>query len=30
MNVVAVEDTVWPSFMGRFPAVLFDDVNVAI
>jgi PmbA protein len=29
-NVVAIEDTVCSSFMGRFPAVLFDDVSVAI
>jgi PmbA protein len=29
-NVVAIEDTVCSSYMGRFPAVLFDDVNVAI
>jgi PmbA protein len=29
-NVVAIENTVCSSHMGRFPAVLFDDVNVAI
>jgi len=29
-NVVAIEDTVSSSYMGRFPAVLFDDVSVVL
>jgi PmbA protein len=29
-NVVAIEDKVYASTMGRFPAVLFDDVRVAM
>lgn len=29
-NVVAIEDRVCSSFMGRFPAVLFGEVSVAI
>ena len=29
-NVVAIEDTVCPSHMGRFPAILFNDLSVAI
>jgi PmbA protein len=28
-EVVAVEDRVRPSEMGRFPAVLFDNVSLA-
>jgi PmbA protein len=27
-NVVAIEDTYHPAYMGTFPAVLFDDVSV--
>lgn len=29
-NVIDIEDTVYPAYMGRFPAILFDDVSVAI
>jgi len=29
-NVVAIEDTVGSTLMGRFPAILFDDVKVAV
>ena len=28
-HVVGVGDTLYPSFMGKFPAVLFDDVSFA-
>jgi PmbA protein len=29
-NVVAIEDTCYPSYMGTFPAILFDDVSVTV
>ncbi len=29
-NVIAIEDTYYPAFMGSFPAILFDDVSVTI
>ncbi len=29
-NVVAVEDTYHPAYMGTFPAILFDDISVTI
>ncbi len=29
-NVVAIEDTYHPAYMGTFPAILFDDVSVTV
>lgn len=29
-NVIAIEDTYHPAFMGTFPAILFDDVSVTV
>lgn len=29
-NVIGIEDRVYPSFMGTFPSILFDNVNFAI
>jgi PmbA protein len=29
-NVIAIEDTYHPAYMGTFPAILFDDVSVTI
>jgi len=29
-NVVAIEDTYHPAYMGTFPAILFDDVSLTV
>jgi len=29
-NVIAIEDTYHPAYMGTFPAILFDDVSLTI
>jgi PmbA protein len=29
-NVISIEDTYHPAFMGMFPAILFDDVSVTV
>lgn len=29
-NVIAIEDTYHPAFMGTFPAILFEDVSVTV
>jgi hypothetical protein len=29
-NFVEIEDTVYPSHGGNFPAILFDNINVTL